>query len=49
MSMGPFEAGFVSQRDNKQCDRKIMCTDDKIGQNCLLLSSRGLLCAGSIA
>ena len=28
--MGPFEAGFVSQRDNKQYDRKIMCTDGKI-------------------
>ena len=30
MSRGPFEAGFVSQRDNKQCDRRILCTDDKI-------------------
>ena len=30
MSIGPFEAGFVSQRDDKQCDRRILCTDDKI-------------------
>ena len=42
MSMGPFEAGFVSLRDNKQCNRKIMCTDDKIVY-CFRSGSRGVV------
>ena len=28
--IGPFDGGFVSQRDNKQCDKRTFCTDDKI-------------------
>ena len=46
MLIGPFEADFVSQRDNKQCDRRIMCTtDDKI-VCCFRVG--GFLCAGDI-
>ena len=47
MSIGPFEAGFVSQRDNKQCDRRIMCTDERMS---IAFKSGGgrLKCAGNI-